>query len=99
MKKNSFTMIDENGKEIVYDVLFTFESDETHKNYIVYTDNSRDEHGNVRISASIVKDSNNPNSELEEIKTDREWKIIDTVLKSTMNSIKKRMEEKQSEGE
>ena len=43
MKKNSFSMVDENGKEVVYDVLFTFESDETHKNYIVYTDNSKDE--------------------------------------------------------
>ena len=28
MKKNSFTMIDENGNEVEYDVLFTFESDE-----------------------------------------------------------------------
>ena len=28
MKKNTFSMIDENGNEVVYDVLFTFESDE-----------------------------------------------------------------------
>ena len=28
MKKNSFSMIDENGNETVYDVLFTFESEE-----------------------------------------------------------------------
>ena len=33
--------------EIVYYVLFTFESDETGKNYIVYTDNSKDANGNV----------------------------------------------------
>ena len=37
MKENKFTMIDENGEEHTYDVLFTFESEETHKNYIVYT--------------------------------------------------------------
>ena len=42
MKKNTFSMLDENGNEVVYDVLFTFESDETGKNYIVYTDNQRD---------------------------------------------------------
>ena len=36
MKKNTFTMIDENGNEVEYDILFTFESDETEKNYIVY---------------------------------------------------------------
>ena len=40
MKKNTFSMLDENGREVVYDVLFTFESEETGKNYIVYTDNT-----------------------------------------------------------
>ena len=34
VKKNSFSMIDEKGNEVIYDVLFTFESDETNKNYI-----------------------------------------------------------------
>ena len=52
MKKNSFSMIDENGKEVVYDVLFTFESEETNKNYIVYTDNKVDEvTGNIEVYA------------------------------------------------
>ena len=31
MKKNSFTLIDENGNEVEYDVLFTYESEETKK--------------------------------------------------------------------
>jgi uncharacterized protein YrzB (UPF0473 family) len=99
MENDEVVMIRRDGSKIQLDKLITFDDEANNKSYIIYTDNSRDEHGNVRISASIVKDSNNPNSELEEIKTDREWKIIDTVLKSTMNSIKKRMEEKQSEGE
>ena len=75
MKKNSFSMIDENGNEVVYDVLFTFESDETHKNYIVYTDNSRDETGNIQVYASIY-DPEDPQSKLEAITTDKEWKVI-----------------------
>ena len=48
MKKNTFSMIDENGNEVVYDVLFTFESEETKKNYIVYTVNTKDETGNKK---------------------------------------------------
>ena len=36
MENNKFVMIDENGQEREYDVLFTFESEETNKNYIVY---------------------------------------------------------------
>ena len=54
MKKNSFSMIDENGNEVVYDVLFTFENEETHKNYIVYTDNKVDEvSGNIAAFLAI----------------------------------------------
>ena len=66
MEKNSFTLIDEAGHETVYDVLFTFESEETNKNYIVYTDNTKDVAGNIQVYASIY-DPNDPNSKLEAI--------------------------------
>ena len=35
-EKNTFTVLDENGKEITCEVLFTFDSEETKKSYIVY---------------------------------------------------------------
>ena len=92
MKKNSFSMIDENGKEIVYDVLFTFESDETKKNYIVYTDNTRDEAGNIEVYASIY-DPENPNSKLEAITTDKEWKVIETILETLQEEVRKKKSE------
>ena len=88
MKKNSFTMIDENGNEIVYDVLFTFESEETHKNYIVYTDNTKDEAGNVEVYASIYN-PNDPHSKLEAIETEKEWKVIETILETLQEEVKK----------
>ena len=99
MENDEVVMIRRDGSKVQLDKLITFDDEANNKSYIIYTDNSKDENGNVRISASIVKDSKNPNSELEEIKTDREWKIIDTVLKSTMNSIKKPMEENNNKGE
>ena len=92
MKKNSFSMIDENGKEVIYDVLFTFESDETKKNYIVYTDNTRDEAGNIQVYASIY-DPENPNSKLEAITTDKEWKVIETILETLQEEVRKKREE------
>lgn len=88
MKKNSFTMIDENGNEIVYDVLFTFESEETHKNYIVYTDNTKDAEGNVEVYASIY-DPNDPHSKLDAIETDKEWKVIETILETLQEEVRK----------
>ena len=45
---NTFKVINDEGKEIVCDILFTFDSEETKKSYIVYTDNSKDEAGNIQ---------------------------------------------------
>lgn len=87
MKKNTFSMLDENGNEIIYDVLFTFESDETNKNYIVYTDNSKDEEGNIQVYASIY-DPKNPKGKLEAIETEKEWKVIETILNTLQEEIK-----------
>ena len=92
MKKNTFTMLEENGNEVVYDVLFTFESDETNKNYIVYTDNKKDETGNVEVYASIY-DPNDPKSKLEAITTEKEWKVIETILSTLQEEVKKKQEE------
>ena len=84
-------MIDENGNEVVYDVLFTFESDETGKNYIVYTDNTKDENGNIEVYASIY-DPEDPQSKLEAITTDKEWKVIETILETLQEEVKKKKE-------
>ena len=90
MKKNSFSMIDENGNETVYDLLFTFESEETQKNYIAYTDNTKDQQGNVEVCASIY-DPNDPHSKLEAIETEKEWKAIETILETLQEEVKKQM--------
>lgn len=87
-EKNTFTVMDENGKEVTCEVLFTFDSEETKKNYIVYTDNTTDEEGNVRVYASTF-DPNAENTELKPIETDREWKIVETILDSIQEDSKK----------
>ena len=78
-EKTNFKVLDKDGKEIICEVLFTFESEETKKNYIVYTDNTTDEEGNVKVYASIF-DPNKEKTDLLPIETDREWKIIETIL-------------------
>lgn len=80
-EKNTFTVMDENGKEVACEVLFTFDSEETKKNYIVYTDNTTDDEGNTRVYASVF-DPTKESTELMPIETDREWKIIETILES-----------------
>ena len=75
----TFKVINDEGKEIECEVLFTFESDETKKNYIVYTDNTLDEEGNTKVYASIYN-PNEENTNLIPIETEKEWKIIETIL-------------------
>ena len=84
--KNTIKLTNENGEEVVCDILFTFDNEETHKSYIAYTDNTKDESGKVRVYASIY-DPNVPNSKLEDIKTDKEWKVIDTILQTLQEEI------------
>ena len=81
----TFKVMNDDGIEVECEVLFTFESDETKKNYIVYTDNTLDENGNTKVYASIY----NPDEEetkLLPIETDKEWKIIETILEELQNA-------------
>lgn len=80
----TFKVINDEGKEIECEVLFTFESDETKKNYIVYTDNSIDEEGNTKVYASIYNPDQDE-TKLLPIETDKEWKIIETILEELQN--------------
>lgn len=87
-EKQKFMVLDENGKEVECEPLFTFESEETKKQYVVYTDNSLDENGNVRVFASIYKINEN-GGELLPIKSDKEWKVIETILNTIQEESKK----------
>lgn len=75
----AFTALDENGKEVECEVLVTFESDETGKNYIVYTDNTLDKNGCMKVFASIF-DPNSDDMVLRPIETEKEWSIVQHVL-------------------
>ena len=87
-EKNTIKISNDKGEEVVCDILFTFDSEETEKSYIVYTDNTRDGEGKVRVYASIY-DPKDPQMKLEDIKTDKEWKIIDTILQTLQEEFNK----------
>ena len=90
--ENKFKVVDKDGNETTFEILFTFESDETKKNYMVYTDNTKDKEGNTRVYASIFEPDKEP-LELFPIETEREWKIIETILLSIEEESKKNNEE------
>ena len=91
-KNNTFYIINDNGEPIRCDILFTFESEETGKNYIVYTDNSYDEEGNIQVFASVY----NPELEdqkLQPVETEKEWRTIDKILNTLQETVRSWIEE------
>lgn len=82
----------EKGEELICDVLFTFDSDETGKSYIAYTDNTKDEKGNVKVYANTY-DKNGENLVLNPLTSDKEWKIIDNILASVIDMVKEKTDE------
>lgn len=83
-QKITFKITEDDGKEVEYEVLLTFESNETHKNYMLFTDNTLDEEGNIKVYASIYQAKEDGTIDesvpLQPIETDSEWKVIETIM-------------------
>ena len=77
----TFTGTDAEGNNVEYEVLLTFESEETKKSYMIYTDNTLDEEGNTKVYASIyVPNEDLENTVLSPIETDKEWSMIEAII-------------------
>ncbi len=89
--ENKFIVINDEGLEIECEILFTFDSNDTGKSYIVYTDYSKDEEGNIQVYSSVY-DPLLENPQLEAIETEAEWQVIETILNTLQESAKAKME-------
>ncbi len=77
-KKSIFTAKDETGKLCEYEVIFKFLSDETKKNYVVYTDNILTD-GALNVYAGSYDPTGKIKSLLP-IETEKEWNTIEAFL-------------------
>lgn len=73
MLENTIIVVDENEKEIEMEILFTFESDEFARQYVLYVD-PNDDSGEVYTSAFT------DDGELLEITDEKEWAMIEEVF-------------------
>lgn len=80
MDQNAFVVIDENGKEIECEVLFTFESEDFGKSYVLYFEKTESEEEQVEIFASSYDPSKENGGELMPVETDEEWEMIEEML-------------------
>lgn len=69
----------QDSKKITCKTLFTFKDEAKNINYIVYTDESKNDDDNLKIYASRYVLENN-NIVLKEIENDSEWDMIDEMI-------------------
>ena len=91
-KDGKLIIKNDKGEVLECDVLFTFDSEETGKSYIAYTDNTKDENGNIKVYANIY-DPNGESLKLEPITTEKEWKAINNILISVQEKVREVQEE------
>ena len=91
-KDGKLVIKNDKGEVMECDVLFTFDSDETGKSYIAYTDKTKDEKGNIKVYANIY-DPNGESLKLEPITTEKEWQAINNILISVQEKVREVVEE------
>lgn len=85
-ENGTFTITNNKGEELVCNVLFTYDSEETKKSYIVFTDNTLDSNGKIKVYANTY-DPTGEDVNLGQIETEKEWEVIEGLLSSLQEKI------------
>lgn len=76
MVDDELHVVEADGSEHTLDVLFSFENGQTGKTYVIYTEQIRDEDGNIVVNASVYE----PEGVLAPVETEAEWAMIQLLL-------------------
>ena len=82
---NRLTIINEDGQEIECEILFTFDSEEYEKNYVVFSpigEEYVDEDGYPEVHAASYVPNEDGEGVLSSIDDDNEWDMIEEVIAS-----------------
>ena len=96
LENGKINITNDQGEELICDVLFTFDSDETHKSYIAYTDNTTDENGNIKVYANTY-DPTGESLDLEPLTEEKEWKVIENILMSVQEKVREEVAKQEAE--
>ena len=87
LTEDTFIGFNEKGEKKKFYKLLEFDSEETGKHYLAYTDNEKDENGNLKAYGSVVIQDGDY-MKLESITTEKEWKVIETALRVLQEEMK-----------
>ena len=96
LEENQLSYIDDNGKEVICEILFTFHSEEFQKDYVLfYPIDEEDEDGNINVrAASYVERDGEEIGTLDQITNDDEWDLIEEMLSKYEESFSEEDDEK-----
>ena len=80
MEKHTIKIIDENGQEKVVDIVAFFTLKSNRKKYLIYTENKKDEKGNVEIYTSELTENDKGAIILAGVEDEMVWNDIKQVL-------------------
>ena len=75
MEDRTLTLTLDDGSEVECNILFTYQNEETNKNYVVFQVRGRND-----VSAAIYHPTEGGNGSLERIETDEEWELLEDLL-------------------
>ena len=84
--ENLISLIDEDGNEQLFKELFTFDSDDYGKSYILIYPAEQENDDSVDIQAYIVADNEDGDGQdLVPIEDDKEWDMVEQVLNTFLD--------------
>ncbi|HHZ17791.1 MAG TPA: DUF1292 domain-containing protein [Acholeplasmataceae bacterium] len=81
MDKEHLTFIDEDGNEILCEILFTFDSELFKKSYVLFYPVTESDEDDIEVMAASYIPGKEGDGELFPIETDEEWELIERVLR------------------
>ena len=83
IKENQLVFVDEEGTEILCDILFTYDSEEFKKSYVFFVPvGSEDENGKVEVGVASYVPTGDGIGELSPVDTDEEWEMLSEVFEA-----------------
>lgn len=82
------TLVDDQGNETLYEILFTFESEDYGKSYILLIPAGSEPEEQVDVLAFSFdpdEDGQATEAELHDIESDEEWEMVEGVLDTFIN--------------
>ncbi|MED3823287.1 DUF1292 domain-containing protein [Priestia flexa] len=87
-EEGKITIVDESGNEQLCEILFTFDSEEYGKSYVIYYPIGADENDDEEIeihASAFTPSENGEDGELQPIETEEEWDMVEEMVNTFLD--------------